>query len=233
MTLPAKLRLPSKATLDVLVRRVLWAIESTARHVGDLAAKHPWTAERLQFFYAWRRNPQGIGAIVPSSNKLARAITRHVSAETGPIIELGSGTGAFTRELVKRGVDPADLALIEMDPQFASQLIKDYPRADVQLADASKLADRVLFDGEAAGAAICGLPLLNFPLKTRVGILRGTFQHLKPGGAFYFFTYGLHCPIPLRVLDHLRLRATKVDVVLVNVPPAHVWKITRRGASAG
>ena len=230
MTLPAKLRIPTRQTLDVFVRRALWAVESGARRLGDLAAKHPWTAERLQFFHAWRRNPQGIGAIVPSSNKLARAITRHVSPATGPIIELGSGTGAFTRALVQRGIDAHDLALIEMDPHFASQLIHDFPHADVHLADASKLGSRVLFDGERAGAAICGLPLLNFPLKTRIGILRGTFQHLRPGGAFYFFTYGLHCPIPRRVLDHLRLRAIKVDVVLVNVPPAHVWKVTRRGA---
>jgi len=211
-------------------RRALWVMEGTVRKAGDQLSRLPWVAERLRFYHAWRANPQGIGAVVPSSARLARAITRHVSAAHGPVIELGSGTGVFTRALLDCGVAERDLALVEMDTHFAQQLAQDFPQAELHAMDASKLARQTVFDGRAAGAAICGLPLLNFPLKTRIGILRGTFAHLAPGGAFYFFTYGLHCPLPRRVLDHLGLRARKIDLVLVNVPPAHVWRVTRRGA---
>ena len=211
-------------------RRALWMIENTVRHAGSGLARAPWVAERLRFYHAWRANPQGIGAIVPSSARLARAITQHVTPQTGPVIELGAGTGVFTRALLKRGIEPADLALIEMDTRFATHLAREFPQAEVHAIDASKLAAHVVFEGERAGSAICGLPLLNLPLRTRVGILRGTFAHLRPGGAFYFFTYGLHCPLPRRVLDRLGLRARKIDVVMANVPPAHVWRVTRRGS---
>lgn len=216
--------------IDLLWRRSLWAVEYSFRQVGARISAVPFVAQRIGFFHAWRANPKSIGAITPSSARLARAMTRHISSKTGPVIELGCGTGVFTRALVARGVNPADLALIEMDPRFAHQLAHDFPQAQVHAMDASRLATQELFDGELAGAAICGLPLLNLPLKVRIGIVRGTFAHLRPGGALYFFTYGLHCPIPRRVRDHLRLRAAKIDLVLANVPPAHVWRVTRRGS---
>lgn len=218
---------------QMAARRALWLAERTLRHAGSGVARIPWVQERLRFYHAWRANPQGIGAIVPSSARLARAITQHVDAGRGPIIELGAGTGVFTRALLRRGIAQSDLALVEMDSRFARHLASEFPQADVHAMDACKLAAQPLFGGQRAGAAICGLPLLNLPLKTRIGILRASFAHLRSGGAFYFFTYGLHCPVPRRVLDRMGLRARKVDLVLANVPPAHVWRVTRRGTKGG
>ncbi len=220
-------------TWQMAGRRALWLLESSVRHVGAGLSRIPWVSERLRFYHAWRANPQGIGAIVPSSVRLARAITQHVDAHTGPVIELGAGTGVFTRALMKRGIAQADLALVEMDTRFAQHLAREFPQAELHAIDACRLASQNLFDGERAGATICGLPLLNLPLKTRIGIVRGSFAHLRPDGAFYFFTYGLHCPLPRRVLDRMGLRARKIDVVFANVPPAHVWRVTRRGNRQG
>lgn len=211
-------------TAHVLGRGARWSTGTIAHNA--------WIAERVSFFQAWRANPQGVGAIVPSSARLARAMTRHISPATGPVIELGAGTGVFTRALLDRGLHEADLALVEMDPHFAHRLTQRFPDAEVHVLDASRLARHTLLGGEPAGAAICGVPLLNLPLKARIGLVRGTFAHLRHGGALYFFTYGLHCPIPRRVLDSLGVRAAKVDVVLANVPPAHVWRLTRRGRRA-
>ncbi len=195
----------------------------------SLPSRHPWLAERVLFLRAWRANPKSIGAVWPSSSALASAITQEVDARSAPVLELGVGTGVFTRALLERGLEPNDLTLIEMDDAFAAQLRRDYPRANVCAMDATKLAEASLFDdGILAGAAICGLPLRNMPVKQQIGILRGTFKHMRPRGAMYFFTYGLRCPVPQRVLDRLGLRARKTHSVMLNIPPAHVWKITRR-----
>ncbi len=212
-----------------LWRHATHAAGRSARWSSEAIGRNAWVAERVSFFRAWRANPQGVGAIVPSSARLARAMTRHISPTTGPVIELGAGTGVFTRALLDRGLHEADLTLVEMDPDFAHRLTRRFPEAEVHVLDASRLARHTLLDGELAGAAICGVPLLNLPLRARIGLVRGTFAHLRQGGALYFFTYGLHCPIPRRVLDSLGVRAAKIDVVLANVPPAHVWRLTRRG----
>ena len=73
-----------------------------------------------------------------------------------------------------------------------------------------------------------GLPLLNMSTRKVVSIVGGAFSYVRPGGAFYQFTYGMSCPIPRPVLDQLGLRAKLVDRALLNVPPAAVYKLTRR-----
>lgn len=194
-------------------------------HAGGIVR---WFSEQLDFYRAWRANPKGIGAVLPSSPGLAAAITREIRAEDGPVLELGSGTGVFTRALLARGVAQSDLALIEMDDAFAEQLAQRFPHAQVCRADAARLMDTPLFGGRQAAAAVCGLPLLNMPVRQQANIMRGTFSHLQPGGACYLFTYGWRCPISPRVLARLGLRARRVSIVYLNVPPAQVWKLTRR-----
>ncbi|MBV7483272.1 class I SAM-dependent methyltransferase [Bordetella sp. BOR01] len=211
-----------------LLFRVAGAAGRATGHAASRVARQSWVAERVRFLRAWRANPKGIGAIWPSSSRLAAAITRGIDPASGPCLELGAGTGAFTRALVARGLDPHQLALVEMDAQFAQQLRRDFPGAYVHQGDAAKLAGLSLFVDGLAGVAVCGLPLLNMPVKQQIGILRSTFAQLRPGGAVHLFTYGPRCPVPQRVLDRLGLRARRIETVLANVPPAHVWKLTRR-----
>lgn len=222
---------PSRPVGSRLLHRAGVAGRRVTGHVANRVDPHSWVAERVRFLRAWRANPKGIGAIWPSSARLASAMTRDVTPSSGPCLELGAGTGSFTRALIRRGLTPAQLTLVEMDPQFAQQLRRDYPEAYVYQGDAAKLADEPLFADSLAGVAICGLPMLNMPLKQQIGILRGTFAQLRPGGAMVLFTYGPRCPVPQRVLDRLGLRAHHVETVLANMPPAHVWKLTRRSAA--
>jgi len=214
-----------------LFRRMAGAASRATGHAAGRVARQSWIAERIRFLRAWRANPKSVGAIWPSGSRLAAAITRGIDPASGPCLELGAGTGAFTRALVARGLDPHQLTLVEMDAQFARQLRHDFPGAYVHQGDAAKLAGLPLFLDGLAGATVCGLPLLNMPVKQQIGILRGTFSQLRPGGAMYLFTYGPRCPVPQRVLDRLGLRARHTESVLANVPPAHVWKLTRRAAA--
>ena len=50
----------------------------------------------LSFFLSWMSAPRRVGAIAPSGAALADLITREITASTGPVLELGPGTGAFT-----------------------------------------------------------------------------------------------------------------------------------------
>lgn len=186
------------------------------------------SSETLQFFRAWLSEPFRVAAVTPSGRALAALMVSEVSAETGPILELGPGTGVFTRALLARGVAEENLALIEFGKEFAAKLNADFPRAKTLCMDAARLRDIELFDDMPAGAVISGLPLLSMAPRTVYSILEGAFAHLRANGAFYQFTYGPRCPVSRPLLDRLGLKATYVGGTFANVPPAAVYRIQRR-----
>jgi phospholipid N-methyltransferase len=143
-------------------------------------------------------------------------------------MELGPGTGVFTRALLGRGVSEDQLILVEQDPRFARLLQRDYPDAWIVQMDAARLRQINIVDGEPAGAVVSGLPLLSMSMRRRIAILQFAFRHLRPGGSFYQFTYGLRCPIPRPVLERLGLKATRMGSTLINAPPATVYRIRAR-----
>ncbi|OKO70166.1 rRNA adenine N-6-methyltransferase family protein [Bradyrhizobium sp. NAS96.2] len=182
----------------------------------------------LSFFTAWMAAPGRVGAIAPSGAALAELITRDINANTGPVLELGPGTGAFTYQLLKHGVRQQDLTLIEYGSDFMRLLQLRFPGARVLWIDAARLASERLYDGAPVGAVVSGLPLLNMSPRKVISIVGGAFSYMRPGGAFYQFTYGMRCPIRRPILDRLGLRATLVDRAILNVPPAAVYRLTRR-----
>lgn len=185
-------------------------------------------ADAFGFFRAWLGNPLRVAAMVPSGRALSSLITSEISAGTGPVVELGPGTGAFTRALIARGVAQENLALIEYGSEFAVKLHHRFPRARTLWMDASRLKSVELFGGTPAGAVVSGLPVLSMPPRKVIAILDGAFAKLRPDGAFYQFTYGPTCPIPRALLDRLGLKAAHIGRALANIPPAAVYRISRR-----
>ncbi|GGC59401.1 class I SAM-dependent methyltransferase [Chelatococcus reniformis] len=194
---------------------------------------HSITPDSFNFLRAWTSNPLRIGAIAPSGSALADLMTRGVGPQTGPVLELGAGTGVFTRALLGRGVREDELTLIEYGSDFARLLQQRFPAARVLWMDASRLAQHRLYDGAPVGAVVSGLPLLNMSLRHIVGIMSTAFGYIRPRGAFYQFTYGPRCPVPRPVLDRLGLKATFVGRAMLNIPPAAVYRITARGPLGG
>jgi phosphatidylethanolamine/phosphatidyl-N-methylethanolamine N-methyltransferase len=181
----------------------------------------------IGFFRAWISDPKRVSAVAPSSQTLARLITSEVKPSDGPIIELGPGTGAFTKALLQRGVAESDLLLIEYGSDFMRLLQQRFPRARVLWMDAAQLTryDRFI---APAGAVVSGLPLLSMTPRKVMAILTGAFRHMREGGTFYQFTYGVGCPVPRTILDRLGLKASLVGRTALNVPPASVFRIRRR-----
>jgi hypothetical protein len=104
----------------------------------------------LAFFLAWLANPRRVGAIVPSSAALADAITADLTPASAPVIELGPGTGAFTRSIIARGIPQNWLALLESGSEFVDKLQREFPEACVRQMDAARLKHVELFGGERA-----------------------------------------------------------------------------------
>jgi phosphatidylethanolamine/phosphatidyl-N-methylethanolamine N-methyltransferase len=182
--------------------------------------------DEVRFIRSWFEKPLAIGAVTPSSKALARTMAGYVDPKlSGPVIELGPGTGPVTDALVAHGVDPSRLVLIEFDPTFCRLLRKRYPEATVVQGDAYGL--RRLIAGllqQPAAAVVSSLPLFTKPLQTRLRLLFEAFHLMSPGAPFVQFTYHAVAPIPKR-LD--RVRAEASERIWMNIPPARVWVYRR------
>lgn len=187
------------------------------------------SSDALHFLQEFCRDPRNIAAILPSGRALASLITRQIDGATGPVLELGAGTGVFTQALLDRGVDGSALTLVEREASFARLLRQRYPEATVVCTDAAHLHD---LPPGSFGAVVCGLGLLNLTASQVEAILRATFASLRPDGAFFLFTYRRHCSVPPDMLERLDLVATRVGGTFRNIPPASVHRIERRARQA-
>jgi len=185
--------------------------------MGDLAT----------FGIEWMRSPLGVGAIAPSGPLLAALITQDAGSLLGPIIELGPGTGVFTRALLNNGVPEEQIAVVERGEAFLADLARHHPRLHAYHGDAANLAHMNLFGPGWAAMVVCGLPLLSMPPSKVYRILAGAFFHLSADAPFRLFTYAPGCPIPSAVLDRLGLGARKIGRTTFNLPPACVWELRR------
>jgi len=178
--------------------------------------------DEMQFIRSWIEKPLSTGAVMPSSKALARTMARYVDAEaSGPVIELGPGTGPVTEALVEHGIDQSRLVLVEFNPDFCRLLRARYPEATVVQGDAYRLRRIVeVYVREPAAAVVSGLPLLTKPLRTRLRLMADAIGLLAPGAPFVQFTYAMVPPIP-KALSGIRVVAS--ELIWLNLPPARVW----------
>ncbi len=183
------------------------------------------TADLLSFLRRWLAAPRTVGAIAPSSRALARAMCAAAGPLDGPVLELGAGTGVFTRALVEAGVDPAALVLVERLPAFAALLRARWPQARVIEGDAGALTADALPAPPAV--VLSGLPLRAMPAAQVERIVAAVLACSAPALRLVQFTYGLRCPVAAPLRRRLGLRARRVAFVAGNLPPAWVWVLQR------
>jgi phosphatidylethanolamine/phosphatidyl-N-methylethanolamine N-methyltransferase len=192
------------------------------------ASKKPLRLDdEVRFLRSWIEKPLHMGAVMPSGRVLARTMAHYVDVHgTGPVVELGPGTGAITNALVQRGVDQKRLVLVEYNPSFCALLRDRYPQAKVVQGDAYRLRD-TLWNVLAAPAAavVSGLPLVTKPMLTRLKLVRDAFAAMSPGAPFVQFTYSVVPPIP-KSLPGVTTEAS--ERIWMNLPPARVW-VYRKG----
>ena len=192
------------------------------------------TSDLSRFFRTWLKSPMLTGAVSPSGKALAKAMANEVAADgEWPVLELGPGTGVFTRTLLDRGVNEAALTLVEAMPAFVERLEVSFPQARILHMDAVDLARKALYEDASVAAVVSSLPLLAIAPEHVASIVSGAFLYLRSGGAFYQYTYGLQCPVPRATLDRLGLEASRIGRTFRNIPPAAVYRITRVRAPEG
>jgi len=178
--------------------------------------------DEVRFIRSWIERPLSIGAVTPSGKILARVMAGYVDPNsTGPVVELGPGTGPVTEALVEAGVDPARLVLVEFNPAFCRILQKRYPEATLVQGDAysmRRLLETLLV--QPASAVVSGLPLVTKPIRERWRLIRDAFDLMVPGAPFVQFTYSVASPLPKR-LGGFTAEASKR--IWMNLPPARVW----------
>lgn len=159
------------------------------------------------------------------------------------MLEVGPGTGAVTRKIVKL-LRPDDVFdLVELNSEFVKLLNSRFEsHADYQrVAEISQIHECPLQDfaaDEPYDIVISGLPLNNFSPELVREIFDAYIKLLKPTGTLSYFEYMYVRPMRRKVVgksERQRLRdldgilqpilkqhRVKRDTVLMNVPPAWV-----------
>ncbi len=193
-------------------------------------------ADEARFFMSWLDNPGLAGAVSPSGPFLARMMARYVDPrKAGPIVELGPGTGAITEALLKRGIAPKRLFLVEYDGGFCSLLRRRFPGVHVIKGDAYQLSKTLKGRLRRPPAAIVSsLPLLLKPEPRRLALLAEAMDCMPEDGRFIQFTYSPLAPIPRGNILELGFQVEAQSPVWLNLPPARVWVYRRQtGADLG
>jgi len=188
----------------------------------------PLSVDQTIFLKTWLKRPMRTGSVVPSSNALAHLITSDIVPNGGPVIELGPGTGAFTRSILAKGLPEEKLTLVENSPDFTALLRQRFPKAQMIEMDVTRIrmwADP--WNNMQAQAVISGLPLLTMGLRAQWNVVGACMQSLRAGAAMYQFTYMTRCPIAPEILDRQSLRAERIGSAIFNLPPASVYRISK------
>lgn len=184
--------------------------------------------DEARFLRSWFERPLVTGAVTPSGKMLARTMASYVDPRvSGPVIELGPGTGPVTEALIRRGVEQERLILVEYNPDFCKLLQKRFPRATIIRGDAYNIRETFgTMLTEKAAAMVSSLPLFTKPLEQRLDLLNAAHEMMHLSAPFVQFTYAVVPPIPARC-DAGTYTASRSNRVWLNLPPARVWVYRR------
>ncbi len=145
----------------------------------------------LLFWGRSLHNLRQICSLFPSSPFVGRTMSWAIAERPAShVVELGAGTGAVARQLLRHAVRSDELTLLEIDAQLGGHLRRSFPELDVIISPAQELGrlwrDR---NGPPVGAIVSTMPMRLFSKRTIMSILRNSLAVLEPGGIFVQFTY--------------------------------------------
>lgn len=187
---------------------------------------------RLLFWRRYMHRPLGVGGVAPSGSSLARAMVETLApSDKDVIVEIGPGTGPFTRALLAAGVAPSRLILIEFDPEFVRHLRERFPGVTVVQGDAAQLPQLLKEQGhDKVPKILSGLPLRSMPEGVRIAISRAMATSLAAQGSLVQFSYFIAPPLAEAEVKACGLTGRRVKTVMANIPPAFVWRYSKAAA---
>ena len=192
---------------------------------------HARMREERRMLEAFVRKPTRTGAVLPSSRQLAELMTEGMGLETaGTVVELGAGTGAFTRLIGERVRKDALVLAFEIDPALAKELVGAIPGVHIVNDSAERIAEHLHAAGRAAADTILsGLPWAIFSRELQDRLLTAVVAALRPGGHFATFAYvpAAYFPPGRRFRALLQAHFATIEttrMVWRNFPPAFVYR---------
>lgn len=172
------------------------------------------------FLNKFLQSPQRVGSITPSSRFLAKAMMKPIDWETtNTIVELGAGTGTFTRLIQGKKRKDCKVIIFEQDKEMREKLQLQYPffHFSAEARDIYSTIQKLGF--KEVDCVISGLPFANFSDELREQIMEDIVRSLKPGGLFIAFQYSLQMKKNLSQI----FKETNISFVPINLPPAFVY----------
>jgi len=178
--------------------------------------------DEIRFIRGMMAEPKTVGAIMPTSARMAAKMASIIDTGSGlPVLELGPGTGVITKAILARGVAPQNLVSVEYSTRFYNHLVEKFPGVHFVNGDAFNIEDTLAeYRGQKFDCVISGIPLLNFPMHARVGLVESLLDLLPPGRPVVQFSYGPKSPVAKRPESY---KVEHFDIILRNIPPAQIW----------
>ncbi|WP_232698840.1 class I SAM-dependent methyltransferase [Brevibacillus daliensis] len=181
--------------------------------------------DKITFLRTFMKSPKEVGSIIPSSRHLAKRMFKRIDwNNVSSVVELGAGTGVFTKYLNQLIKEDAEVFIYEQDAELAELLKRNYPNYYHR-----KQAERLFQDLHDAqigqvDVIISGLPFKNFSQELRDRIVNEIERSLKPGGSFIAFQYSLQMKSQFEeVFDEV-----SISFEPLNVPPAFIYRIKKK-----
>jgi len=193
--------------------------------------------ETAMFLSNWIKHPIETGALAPSSEQLAIAMTDTMNlGDNSVAVELGPGTGPFTKRILKLQAEKKNATYLafELSPEFHQRLCEMFPehKTSFLLESAENIIKALKARGHNhADSVISGLPWAIFPTQLQEAILKKVYDALPVGGRFCTFAYLQGLVMPAGQNFKLLLEktfgkgnVTRSDIVWKNLPPAFVYR---------
>ncbi len=182
----------------------------------------------LQFLSEFARHPFRTGAVWPSSKALSKLVAdRCEISSDSMVVELGAGTGSFTRPILERLNGQGRLLAVEINQRHAIYLSHRFPKCEVIHGSAENIQSYL--GGRSAACIVSGLPWGNMQPRMQDRVLKAVVNSLAPTGQFLAFAY-LHAawfPTSRRfrkLLPRYFQRQETTPIVWRNLPPAIVYR---------
>jgi phospholipid N-methyltransferase len=180
-----------------------------------------WAKFLIEYF----KSPRTIGAVAPSSVKLAEKMADDIDFERAKcIVEYGPGTGVFTDRLIRNIKKNTMLMLVEYNDEFCKQLEEKYSDYSnvVIVNDSAENIDKHLqkYNIKEVDCVVSGLPFASLPKNMSTKILSKTKNILRKNGLFITFQYTL---LKKGYIGSY-FKDISCERVVLNIPPAYVLK---------
>ena len=181
--------------------------------------------EISNFIKQYIKNPRTVGAIAPSSEKLAYKMVEDINfLNASCIVEYGPGTGVFTEKILNKKKDSTIFIAVEYNRDFYKILKEkfiDETNFILINGSAENLKEYLnRYNVDKVDYIVSGLPFASLPDIMSRRILRVTKEILKGKGQFITFQYSLF----KMKLFRMYFGKIKRKKVFLNLPPAYVLK---------